>query len=181
MTLIDSTYFHDRTFIPNLTGTMGGTGEGGKAERIAKLNRYIEQYEKEYLLKLLGKTVYLEFKTWIDNQDETEKWVDLKAELLDETLKLSPIANYVFVKLWEDTCTPRSGVGSTVSKSTETSIVLDPSYDIVKVWNEVVEWNRFIALWIAERYDTYYANCTESSDFAYSDNSLEDYRNSFGL
>jgi len=154
MTLIGQTYFHDLTYVPNLTGTQGGTGVGGMNERIAKLNRYIAQYETDYLSHVLGDDIADEFIAWINAQDATPKWVALSGQLLNTVRLTSPIANYVFCPYWKQACTPASGVGTTTAKSDHVQIESYRDRNI-EVWNDMVRQNKVLFTWLLENRATY--------------------------
>ena len=85
MALIDTSYFIGEITVPNIGSV---SGNPAASINLAELNRLILIYEKDYLVKLLGKALY---DVFIANPSAT--WVvSLTAQLKDTTNKISPIA-----------------------------------------------------------------------------------------
>lgn len=130
MSLIDKSYFTKELHIGDLSNTRDGTPD--------MLDAYIERYEKEYLTKLLGLELYNEFMAGLEEEPVPQKWVDLKNEIVDETFKVSPIANYVYCKWQNQNYTKNVGIGQVKNKA-ENAIVVRP-YDMqVMAWNDMVD------------------------------------------
>ena len=142
MSLIDSTYFFGEISLP------GGSLEGD----LADIDDYIEVYEKEALLDLLGYTLYKDFianptdTRWtrfsagyeysIDFMGETHlvKWNGL---VNDEAVSL--LAYYIYYKYVEFHVTHTSGFGELLQKAENAS-------KISVTQKRVNAWNRFIEL-----------------------------------
>lgn len=140
MSIIDTSYFIRDISIPNVDS---GT----------RVQDYIDLYEKEVLIDLLGYTLYQEFTTAIAGSP-AQKWVDLrdgaefsfelngdtintKWEGLKNTIKKSLIAYYVYYKLVYDGVIQLTGTGAVVSKN-ENSEVVDATPLMVNAWNNMV-------------------------------------------
>ena len=125
--MIDSTYFVSPIDIPNLTTEIGGVTD---TSNLAALTRAISIYQAEFMRLLLG-DLYPDFVS-----DKDGKWDDLKAKLVDEDLKISPIANYVFFKYYPQLTTPNTGVGVAYNKTENQGI--DNRKRLTDVWNDMV-------------------------------------------
>lgn len=98
------------------------------------LELYIDLYGLEFLTILLGESLAAEFLQGLAEEEPLQKWVDLKNILVDEELKVSPIANYVFTHLLEDEITQNSGIGVVRTKG-ENSTEQNPTTKIIIAWN----------------------------------------------
>lgn len=125
--MIDLTYFVSPIDIPNLTTEIGGVTD---TSNTTALTRAISIYQAEFMRLLLG-DLYPDF---VLNEDG--KWDDLKAKLVDEDLKVSPIANYVFFKYYPQLTTPNTGVGVAYNKTENQGI--DNRKRLTDVWNDMV-------------------------------------------
>jgi len=93
--VIDYTYFQTPPVaIPNIALT-----PGPYLARKEELDRYILIYEKKYLREMLGDTLYDLFVAG----PAVERFVTMMAQLRDTDNKISPIANYVYVRYMQDT------------------------------------------------------------------------------
>jgi len=150
MNLIDHTYFQKRlTAIPNL-----------KEEVLQDLNDHIEKYEPEYLYSVLGVDLADEFITAIGGGSTDQKWLDLlngakfeahgrKYEWLgfNNAIKESAIAFYVMWHFIRNNNTLFTGIG-TVTSDSENSNRTDPTRRLVTLWNNMVEQNEILALFL---------------------------------
>lgn len=99
------------------------------------LDRAINRYGKEFLVKLLGKDLAERYIAGYVTVPEMEA---LDKILVDRDAETSPIANYVFCKYLENTHAVHQGVGVTVQKA-ENSLIVNPIVKIVRAWNEMVD------------------------------------------
>lgn len=137
MILLDTTYFIRDLHIPNLLVKSNRKGDHMSKALHETLNtsieEFLDEYEYEFLVKLLGK----EFADYfIEHKDE---FAALKPLLLDEKRKLSPIANYVYV-MWatnNQSQTTLSG-GEIVGKTDYSSSVSEPIKQR-RAWNKMVD------------------------------------------
>lgn len=128
MNLIDYTYFSRDLFI----------AQRSQQEVREVIDLYIESRQPELLIKLLGNDLYQEFITGLGQDPVEQKWVELKSLLINEDLKISMIANYVFVSILEDETTENTGIG-VVKTEGENSSKASPVYKIVKSWNRMID------------------------------------------
>ncbi len=151
MSLINAQYFVGNLLIPNATEvSVAGT-----------INFYINKYEKEFLVKLLGYQLYKayeadpteqRFKDIIEGVEFTEyngnlaKWNGLVEVLVPEPTtpattpigqKQSIIANYVYFYYRKFNMTQFTGIGEVVTTASEGSIVVSPRRKIIAIWNEI--------------------------------------------
>ncbi|HEY5588413.1 MAG TPA: hypothetical protein VIK86_05590 [Candidatus Paceibacterota bacterium] len=91
---IDPTYFVRGISIPNNTGN-----EQINLSIDSNIDSFIAIYEPEFLTTLLGSVLYAEFIAGLAVVPIDAKWTNLKNQLLNTTLKTSPIANYVYFHL----------------------------------------------------------------------------------
>lgn len=158
MTLINDTYFKKRlTAIPSLNQPPIST----------KLNNYLDIYEDEYLVNVLGQQLSDEFAAGLEESVVDPKWTALRdgAEFTYNnvkynwkgflrTTKESPIANYIMWYIVRDGNDDLTGVG--VMKSTsENSEVQSPINRMVNIWNQMVKENRILSLFLLSNQSDY--------------------------
>lgn len=128
---------------------------------------YIERYQDEFLLKMVGKDVadvvtdylaHLEaYQQALENAqvgEEPEPYVDEAAEELCEKLRPS-FAHYVYFKLVGDVNQTMTITGLMKLKSANDNQV--PRQRMVKVWNDMVELNKQFVAWAEDSdYDVFY-------------------------
>jgi len=128
--LIDETYFD----IPGLTATSNGTTQSNvTSKRLAKLTRLIAICQKNYLRKMFGKTI-AELDALPD---------EIHALLIDDDLKQSPLANYVYF-FWlrdQESVSTMAGEKKTDIAST---VSVTTSNKQAYAWNEMVDMNVLI-------------------------------------
>lgn len=141
MNLIDYTYFTGDITLPDSV-TRGAT---------AQIDRYIERYEKEALMLLLGYDLYKALKTEIDSGTYTAKWDDfvngaeysygnytlLWNGLVNED-KVSLIAYYVYYQYVRDNVTSFEQVGAVMQQS-ENAARVSADHLLKNAWNQFVD------------------------------------------
>lgn len=97
--LIDSTYFIGERELGNLFSNSGRVLGEAASRTESELNWFIAKYQKDYLEQMFGKDL------------ATDLPVELQALVIDNTNKLSPIADYVyyFIKRAKATTTTAMG------------------------------------------------------------------------
>lgn len=141
MSLIDSTYFYGDISLP------GGSLSGD----LADIDDYIEKYEKEALLDLLGYTLYKDFianptdTRWTRFKDGYEYSIDylgdthlVKWNGLVNTEAVSLLAYYVYYKYIEFHVTHTSGFGELLQQA-ENAQKISVSQKRVNAWNQFVK------------------------------------------
>lgn len=118
------------------------------------LDVFITKYEAKFLIQLLGKTLYDEFLVGLDDPQPDQIWIDLKEMLLDETLKQSPIANYVYYFYSEDNATQTTGVSEVLARA-ENASYHTPIHKMMRAWNEMVVRVLEIRKWLTDNLVTY--------------------------
>ncbi len=94
MAIIDYTYFQKApVIVPNIATT-----PAPYAARLAELNQYILIYEEEFLRLLWGDDLYDAYVA----TPSAARFTALIAKLRDSTNKVSPIANYVYIRYQQD-------------------------------------------------------------------------------
>ena len=145
--LITYEYFvNDPLKIPNISGT------GTIPEALqAAVTRYITQYEKKFLRRLLGDDLY---DAMIANTAPTPRWVTLKAQLVNSTDKISPIANYVwyYYQKQNQVVITQSGDKKT-SEANMSALINGGKY--MEVWNQMVSDAEDFYDWLEDNAATY--------------------------
>lgn len=142
MAIIDSSYFVGEISIPNITGTSPIV-----TVNLANLNRLISIYEKDYLTRLLGSTLYDEF---IADLLTSEAWATaLRDELRDATLKLSPIAYYVYYFWLRESSTYVTSGGQQEAKA-ENAVSSSPALRMVEAYNRMVRMTEDVLEYMAD-------------------------------
>ena len=137
--LINEEYFKGEIIIPNLNSVGNGISNQIAGSNLELLKSFIAKYEKRFLVSLLGKDCADEFCGEIEKEELSGKWLDLKNRLVDEALKLSPIANYVYYWYRRNDVSITTGVGEMETDS-DNSVRVPPALKMCKAWNEMVEW-----------------------------------------
>lgn len=137
--LIDGTYFIGPIAIEGMNFPTGASSITNDANKFY-FESFMQKYEKEYLLRILGRNMYLDFIAYLsDPKEQISKWYDLK-NLLSKKGN-SAVANYVFFKYVK-----RSGIS--VQDSGVVEAMSEKTADINKViipaWNDMVEMNHEI-------------------------------------
>lgn len=104
MALIDYSYFKGEVELPGLKATRKySDSEAVGMEQVMQtigeknFNYFINEYEPEFLIQLLGHTLYENFMEGLREVPVPEIWTSLKERLThSETDKISPIAYYVY-------------------------------------------------------------------------------------
>ena len=143
--IIDKTYFIGEINIPGLQST----------DVQAKLNVFINKYESEYLELALGYSFAKLFAAGLAADTPPTKWTDLKdgAEYenadgitkkwkgLSNSMKNSPIANYVYYWHTRDNATYTAPMGEVKGKS-ENSVSTSGAIKQMRAYNAMVDMTR---------------------------------------
>jgi len=156
---IDKTYFVGEINIPST----------GNASVLERLNFFIAKYEEELLRALLGDGLYVAFKDGIAIADPDQKWKDLRdgKDYQDTTgramrflglyrndIKQSLIANYVYYWWMRDKASITTHVGEADAK-TDGADKVNPGQKMCRAWNEMVQWNRSLVMFLDINQETY--------------------------
>lgn len=151
--IVNQTFFVGELQFPNLT----------HAADLEKLTTFINKYEPECLLKILGYPLYKLFgsessqrmtdllsgQEYTDGENCLRKWQGIKH---DTTISL--IANYVYFFLLRNNASHTSGVGTRLSKP-EAATAFSPADKMANAWNffssEVYDMTHF--LWLKKGID----------------------------
>ena len=153
--LIDKSYFWGDIEITGLF----------KPEMEAKLDMMIAKYQKEYLKQMFG-TYFLE-------HEMTDTFKNL---LIDDELKTSPIANFVYYYWQRNNATFQTNAG-VKTLNVQNTISVSPAEKMVSAWNQMVTWNEEIhsSLYDLETDEFDYLN----DIYPYIDDSIITYQNQF--
>ena len=149
MSLIDTSYYIGEYKVGNLDST-----HPAAAINTADLTWFQTKYEKEFLIKIMGETMYDEFIAGLDVGSPDAKWTALRNELRDETAKQSPIAAYVWYHYRLDKVTASGSFGETQAKG-ENSTPASSAGKLRNAWNYANTEAYKVAEWIGERMSTY--------------------------
>lgn len=115
---------------------------------------YIERYQGEFLLKMVGKDVAKIITDYLADREADENYVDEQVETLCQQLRPS-FAHYVYFKLVGDVNQTMTITGLVTLKSANDYQV--PRQRMVKVWNDMVELNEQFVEWAeTSNYDVFY-------------------------
>lgn len=147
--LIDQSYFVGEILVPNLTGV--GPIPAGNVE---ELSRFIAKYEPEYLDEVLGPVLSDAFQSGISSATPDQRWIDLKAKLVNTTRKESPIAGYVYYHFYRDRLSTSSGLGEIESTAENANVVLNTD-KMMRAYNDAVRKGRVVYEWVKANTETY--------------------------
>ena len=145
----DSTYFIGEIFLPNLTGSLPEV-----TANVNEVNRFIAKYEPEYLIAVLGQSLYDAFVAGIKEAEPAARWTALDGRLIDSTNKISPIADYVYYHIQEYRITATTAIGE-VEQAAENAIISLNTGKMAKAYNNSVRKGIAIREWLSENSVTY--------------------------
>ena len=115
---------------------------------------YIERYQGEFLLKMVGKELSADVSAYLAERGEDENYTDEAMETLCTQLRPS-FAHYVYFKLVGDVNQTMTITGLMKLKSANEN--QPPRQRMVKVWNDMVQLNKQFVAWAEESdYDVFY-------------------------
>jgi hypothetical protein len=149
--LIDSTYFVGEILLPNLTGSVPEN-----QANVNEVTRFIAKYEPEYLEAVLGAELYEAFVTGlaVDPGPIEQKWIGLRAKLIDSANKVSQVADYVYSCIVNYRMTATTGLGEVESTADNSNIALNTD-KMIQAYNNSVRKGRTIREWLVENAITY--------------------------
>ena len=155
--LINEEYFKGEIVIPNLNSVGNGISSQIASSNLELLLSFIDKYEKRFLVSLLGRCCADEFYKEIEKGELSGKWLDLKNKLVDETLKISPIANYVYYWYRRNDVSITTGIGGMETDS-DNSVRVSSALKMCRAWNEMVEWVIDTRVWMKSSGNFNYLN-----------------------
>ena len=155
--LINEEYFKGEIVIPNLNSVGNGISSQIASSNLELLLSFIDKYEKRFLVSLLGRCCADEFYKEIEKGELSGKWLDLKNKLVDETLKISPIANYVYYWYRRNDVSITTGIGEMETDS-DNSVRVSSALKMCRAWNEMVEWVIDTRVWMKSSGNFKYLN-----------------------
>jgi hypothetical protein len=173
--LIDRTYFIGELNIPNTE----------KATVASQVDYFIEKYEREFLQKALGYSLYKSFTDGLLQDPVLPKWTQLLegveytslngrvnywnglvSQPLSVINKKSPIAGYVYYWFMRNNFTQTAAMGE-VKGTAENAINVSPGMKMEKAWNDVVKSVHAMRDFLRSNHDTY--NWDDSIYYPYRD------------
>ncbi len=155
--LIDNTYFTGQLFLP---------GRGDVVES-SKITQAINQREPEYLELVLGGPLYTAFMAGLLEDPIQQKWVDLRDganynykgvnhrwEGFVNTVKRSPIANYVYYWYTRQGASYSTGTGEVLPR-TENGTRTGGNDKGSNAWNTMIKYNLDLYMFLDVNSDDY--------------------------
>lgn len=136
---IDTTYFIAELNIPSSS--------------LPIAESFIPKYEKQYLIKLLGITLYDEFIAGLGAGTIDPIWTNLKNQIVDSVNKISPIANFVYYYFLDDSVQTTVQIGM-ASANAENASMVSAIDKQVRGWNEMSHCSRQIYTWASTQVNT---------------------------
>jgi hypothetical protein len=156
--LIDKSYFKGDISLPvNKKSDVKQLGVGALIQSVGEANLadYIIKFEAEYLIRLLGETLYENFMAGIAVESPLQIWIDMKEALTHEsTTKLSPIAYYVYCFIMEEGQTTSTIKGEKGVKADRT-VSVSAAKKVVNAWVWMVRYSGRFYNWLYEHWDSY--------------------------
>lgn len=146
--LIDGTYFIGPIAIEGMNFPVGTSSITNDANRFY-FESFMQKYEKEYLFRILGRNMYLDFISYLsDPKEEISRWDDLKKRLSEKGN--SAVANYVFFKYVQRSGLSVQDSGVVEAKNGDKA---DINRVIIPAWNDMVVMNHEIYDFLKSRRD----------------------------
>lgn len=159
---LDSTYFNNELAMPNLKSIkLSGVAEVLETVGNQSLYWYIEKYERQYLIDLLGYELYARMIDELEGMEESEEpvknaWTDLRDMIFVKSgnYNFSPAANYVYFYANRSGQTQTSMNGEVRARQDNASIV-SADYKLVKAWNDMVDMSERIRKYLYANKNVY--------------------------
>ena len=160
MTFLDETYFVGEILIPNLSASADPSSSANQAS----IRAFIAQWEPDFLVKLLGATLYQDFVAGMATVPIPAKWAALKAAIATSesvgtgatavTYYRSPAANYVYFMFTRHMASQTGPTGELTQKfsSGENSVSV---IKLVNAWNHMVADVNVIRDFLTDHQDDY--------------------------
>lgn len=142
--IIDNTFFQDGLL--RIEGVIAfATPSPTNAAIQSNIESFIEQYEPEYMCKLLGEELY---ETFLRSREEgSEIWSEFEAILIQgDSFKRSPIANYVYFHMLRAYHTNATINGVRIDG--DYGIIKSPERKMISAWNDMCRMNRKLLKWL---------------------------------
>lgn len=153
MNLIDCSYFYVGPLQIENASPIDDLDNNAIAVQEA-ITGYIERYQGEFLLKMVGKDVAHAVTLYLAKREEDEEYTDEAMEELCQQLRPS-FAHYVYFKLVGDVNQHMTITGLMKMKSANEN--QPPRQRMVKVWNDMVNLNKQFVEWAeTSDYDVFY-------------------------
>lgn len=133
--LIDNTYFQGSGLfnVPNID--RGNPVEEGNYNQ---LTAFIKVYEPEICRRVIGKALYDALITGLAAASPEQRWIDLRDKLIDSVNLKSPVANYVWFRMWQQGQRQSTVAGDVTLNSP--GMTVDGNIQLsCLVWNEMVQ------------------------------------------
>lgn len=149
--LINYTYFtKGLTKISGISSQLNAANEAGRVE----LDAMILIYEPELMYKVIGQPLYDALIAGLAESSPLTKWVTLQGKLIDAATLRSPIANYVYFKIWQQSQKISTKSGDKVVS--ESGLIPDPdNQKAVALNNTMVDMLSTFEQWFVENSDDY--------------------------
>lgn len=152
-------YFQGDLYLPNQikSESVGHSSTSRQTIGENNLNWFIEKYETEFLIELLGYTLFQNFKTGIHAESPLKIWTDLRDYLYRESngFYFSPAANYVFFFVSRRGRT-QTAVQGEIKGTMSYAEIAEDSDKLVKVWNDMCDMvSCFNCDFLSKRWDDY--------------------------
>lgn len=139
---LTNAYFQGLIYLPNLAidrPSQVGIGQALVTVAESSLDYFIQEYEREFLIKLLGIRLYDAFVAGMSGQDDKGKWEALRDEIfhVGDPFPTSPAANYVYFQLVRNGITTTTMKGE-VAPEQDYAKTSSPGNKLVMAWNAMV-------------------------------------------
>ena len=157
-------YFQGDLYLPNLVTTKPGTvGVGRMLSAVAEsdLSYYIDKYEREFLIILLGNKLYEAFIAGLEEPDNA-KWMNLKNRIYITSgpYPYSPAANFVYFNMIAHNVTTTTMKGEVIPLQ-DYAKNASAKQKLADAWNDILPWANRIRKFIDDNKDDYgaYIEC----------------------
>lgn len=149
---LTNAYFQGLIYLPNLATGHPRVGIGQMLVAVAEtsLDYFMQEYEREFLVRLLGIRLYDAFTSGMSGQDK-EKWERLRDKIFNATAPFptSPAANYVYFQLIRNSITTTTMKGEVVPEQ-DYAKNASPDNKLVMAWNAMLPMIRSIRQFIID-------------------------------
>lgn len=139
--MLDASYFVGDLYLPNIRANSAAPGVAGVLDAVgsASLDYYIEKYEAEFLVRLLGRDLADAFRAGLTEEPVRKEWRALRDKIYrkEGRYPYSPAAGYVYYWIMRDGATQTTRNGE-VRAEQDYARIASPARKMVDAWNRMI-------------------------------------------
>ncbi len=139
--ILNASYFVGDLYLPNIRANGAASGVAGVIDAVgnASLEYYIEKYEAEFLVRLLGRGLADAFREGLAEEPVRPEWAALRDRIYrtEGRYPYSPAAGYVYYWIMRNGATQTTRNGE-VRAEQDYARIASPARKMVDAWNRMI-------------------------------------------